>query len=146
MATYVPTNKKLVHACEFGNAGIYTNNTTAATGVAGDKFNVVEIPAGLSVSRVVIKTADLDSGATPALAAKIGFAPSDGSAAVSGADTAVSAAAAFGQAAGTTTFEIFPSYRVEVDSYLVIEVTTGAATSASGVIHGKCEGTLTGVK
>jgi hypothetical protein len=144
---YKPTKaNEPVHSGDHGNRVVFADNCVA-TGdlVAADALNAVKIPAGTLVDRVVIKNPDLDSAT--ALTAKIGFAPTDGSAGVSGADVAVSADAAWGRAAATTTYEIFPPYKVLVDSYLSVVVGTGAtASSGGGTVYGKVEGENLGVK
>lgn len=148
MGTRNSGNTKPVHAAEYGNAVKFHDAITTVAGDVGAAavVQLVKVAAGTEVDRVVVKNTDLDAHATPTLTAKIGFAPIDGSAAVAGADTAVSADAAFGQAAATTTFEIFPPYLVEVDSWLSITVGTGAATAAAGTIDAKVEGIAKGVR
>lgn len=148
MSTKTTSSKKAVFSAEYGNAVKYSDSSVLATTDidAADIINLVYVPAGTVVDRVRTKTTDLDSGATPTLAAKIGFTPVDGSAAVAGADTAVSAAAAWGQAAGVLSFDVIPPYAVEVDSYLSIVISTGAATAAAGTAYAVVEGESVGIK
>lgn len=148
MSTKTTTSKKAVFSAEYGNAVKYSDSVALGTADidAADIIQLVYVPAGTAVDRVRIKTDDLDSGATPTLAAKIGFTPVDGSAPVSGADTAVSAAAAWGQAAGVLSYDVIPPYKVEVDSYLSVVITTGAATAAAGNAHAVVDGDSIGVK
>ena len=135
-----------VHACEFGNRVVF-QDSAAATGdlVAADILNLCKIPAGTLVDRVVIKNADLDSSTV--LTAKIGFAPADGTAGDSGDDEAVAADASWGRTAATTTYEIFPPFRCDVDSFLAVVVGTGATgSSGGGTVYGKVEGEALGAK
>jgi len=148
MATKTNPTKatKPVHSGDHGNRVVFADYaTTTGDCVAADAINTVKIAAGTLVDRVVVKNPDLDSAT--ALTAKIGFAPTDGSAGVSGADVAVAADASWGRTAATTTYEIFPPYLVTVDSYLSIVVGTGATVSSGGVtVYGKVEGENIGVK
>lgn len=147
MTTYSRTNNAAPRSCEYGNASVFADQSSVTAAlIAADIINPVKIPAGTRVSRVVVKNTDMDTNGTPALTAKIGFAAADGSAMPSGADTAVSADAAFGQAAATTTYEIFPPYVVEKDAFLSIVVGTGAATGAAGTVYAKVEGETLGAK
>lgn len=150
MATYNPSDLlKPAHSQAFGNRDVYTGKCVIATDVANaDVMNLAMVPAGTLVDRVVIKVPALDSSTV--LTAKIGFAPSDGSAAPSdmaSADVAVAASGAWAQAAATTTYEIFPPYKVTVDSYLQV-VATHATTGSSGggTVYGKVEGEGLGAK
>jgi hypothetical protein len=142
------TTKKRVHGAEYGNAVIASDSLAVVAGdVAAASVNkLCPIAGGTTVHRVVIKNTDLDSNGTPTLTAKIGFSPIDGSAAAAGQDTAVAANGAWGQAAATTTYEIFPPVFVDKDSYLTLVVGTGAATGAAGTIYAKVEGEAVGLK
>lgn len=152
MANYNPTLPTPTHTGECGNGAVYYNQ--CAVGVApalNDQIRPVKVPAGTAVHRVVIRNTDMDTNGTPTLAAKIGFTPVDSSiTAPSGADTAIAAAAAWGQAAVAPptggVYEVFPPYVVEVDSYLNIVVTTGPATGATGTVYAKVEGDAIGPK
>lgn len=148
MGTKTSTTKKANFSAEYGNNSIFHDTLSLDTGDinGADIAKLCKIPAGTDVHRVVIKSTDMDTNGTPTLTAKIGFSPVDGSAAPSGADTAVAATAAFGQSAATTTYEIFPPYRVEKDSYLTLVIDTGAATAAAGTVSAKVEGEIVGVK
>lgn len=149
MGTKTTSNRKNVVSGLVGNAAVFHDSVAVATtdvnGI-GDVIQPVKVAAGTEVHRVVIKNTDLDGGTTPTLAAKIGFTPADGSAAPSGADTAVAAAGAWAQSAATTTYEIFPPYRVEKDSFLNIVLTAAATTPAAGTVNAKVEGEALGVK
>lgn len=141
MPKYNPTNflDPLHSAGDRGNAVVYVGSVTpAAAIVLSDSVRPCSVAAGTKVHRVVIKNDDLDTGAT--LAAKIGFIPADGSAQPAGGDAIVKATGVWGQAAATTTYEIFPPYLVEVDSYLDIVVTTAPTGGGVGTVHGKVEG------
>ncbi|MDE1545937.1 hypothetical protein PTW32_10945 [Dechloromonas agitata] len=147
MGTKTTSNRKNVVSGLVGNAAVFHDSVAVATtdvnGI-GDVIQPVKVAAGTEVHRVVIKNTDLDSATS--LQAKIGFTPADGSAAPSGADTAVAAAGAWGQSAATTTYEIFPPYRVEKDSFLNIVLTAAAGTPAAGTVYAKVEGEALGVK
>lgn len=146
---YIPSNiLGFLHGSgDDGNGLVYHDSAvlTAALLLA-DSVRPCRVAGGTKVHRVTIKVPDLDTNATPTLAAKIGFTPSDGSAQPAGADVAVSAAAAFGQSAGTISFDVFPPYLVEQDSYLDITVTTAPATGATGTVYAKVEGEAIGIK
>lgn len=148
MGTKTTSSKKLTPSSLYSTAVIFNDGVAVAAGdvEAADVIQPVLVPAGTEVHRVVIKNTDLDSNGAPALTAKIGFTPADGSAAPAGADTAVATNGAWGQSAATTTYEIFPPYRVEKDSYLNIVVGTGAATGAAGTVYAKVEGEGLGIK
>ena len=147
MANKTSPNRR-IHSAEYGNA--YKNNdrlTVAVTNLlVADILKLCFVPGGTFVDRVVVKNTDMDTGATPLSTAKIGFAPVDGTAAAAGSDVIVSATAAFGQAAATTTYEIFPPFRVELDSWLTIVIGAAPATAAAGTIEAKVEGECIGVR
>lgn len=148
MGTSITANTlKHVHSAEYGNRTVYTDEYSVLTTdlQAADVVKLCRIPAGTLVDRVVVKNTDLDSNATPTLTAKLGFSPTDGSAAPTADVTAIAANAAWGQAAATTTYEIFPPYEVAKDSYVTIIVGTGAATAATGTLNVKVEGEGLGV-
>ena len=147
MGTKTTSNRKNVVSGLIGSASVFHDFVAVVTtdlNEIGDVIQPVKVSAGTEVHRVVIKNTDLDGGTT--LAAKIGFTPADGSAAPSGADTAVAAAGAWAQSAATTTYEIFPPYRVEKDSFLNIVLTAAATTPAAGTVYAKVEGEALGVK
>ncbi len=147
MGNYNPSNvnNSLSSTGDGGNACVYADSVSVSAAPAlADKIRPCLVAGGTKVSRVVIKVTDMDTGGTPALAAKIGFAPADGSS--GGDDDVVASAAAFGQSAGTVTYEIFPPYLVGEDSYLEAVVTTAPATGATGTVYGKVEGEAIGVK
>jgi hypothetical protein len=149
MGTVKSTSKGPAYSSDGGNASVFCDSVgvTNADIDAADIIKLVRVPAGTDVHRVTVKTTELDSHGTPTLTAKIGFTPIDGSSAVSGADTAVSADAAWGQNAETLTFNVFPPYRVEVDSWLTFVIGTGAATeAATGTVYAKVEGEALGVQ
>lgn len=149
MGTKTSTNKGNIFSSDGGNNSVFVDSVavTNADIDAADIIKLVRVAAGTDVHRVVVKTTELDTNGAPTLTAKIGFTPIDGSAAVSGADTAVAADAAWGNNAETVTHEIFPPYRVEVDSWLTIVIGTGAATeAATGTVSAKVEGEALGVQ
>lgn len=149
MGTVTSTSKNPAYSSDGGNNSVFVDSVavTNADIDAADIIKLVRVPAGTDVHRVVTKTSELDSNVSPSLTAKIGFTPRDGSAAVSGADTAIKADGAWGQNAETLTYEIFPPYRVEVDSWLTIVFGTGGATeAATGTISAKVEGEALGVQ
>lgn len=139
--------KKPIHSASYGNSSVFTDTLSLATTnlVAADLLRCCEVPGGMLVHRVAVKTTDLDANATPTLTAKIGFVPVDGSAAPSGADVAIAATAAWGQSAATTVYEVLPPYLVTADSYLAIVIGTGAATAAAGTINASIVGEVVGI-
>lgn len=149
MGTVTSTSKNPAYSSDGGNNSVFVDAVavTNADIDAADIIKLCRVPAGTDVHRCVVKTTELDSNGAPSLTAKIGFTPCDGSAAVSGADTAIAADGAWGQNAETVTHEIFPPYRVEVDSWLTIVIGTGAATeAATGTVSAKVEGEALGVQ
>lgn len=149
MGTKTSTSKKAVHSMGYGNAVVFHDQVavTNADIDAADVIQPVKVPAGTAVHKVRVKTTELDTNGVPSLTAKIGFTPCDGSAAASGADTAVSADAAWGQNAEVKEFDVIPPYVVEVDSWLNIVIGTGAATeAATGTVYAVVEGDARGVK
>lgn len=146
MGTKTTTSKKPVASVP---TGVVLHDSVAVTNAdidAADVIQPVKVPAGTYVHKVRVKTTELDSHGTPTLTAKIGFTPCDGSAAPSGADTAVSADAAWGQNAEVKSFDVIPPYLVEKDSWLNIVIGTGAATeAATGTVYGVVEGQNHGV-
>ena len=149
MGTVTSTKRDAIYSNDEGNQSVFIDSVavTNADIDAADIIKLVRVAAGTDVHRVTIKTTELDTHGTPSLTAKVGFTPIDGSAAASGADTAVLADAAWGQNAETITTNIFPPYRVEKDSWLTIVIGTGAATeAATGTVSAKVEGEALGVK
>lgn len=154
-ATYQPSNVSdpLKSSGDCGNASVFYGSAVIAANLATtDKVRPCRIAAGTKVHRVVVKNPDLDSGAN--LAMNIGFAHIDGSAATANetADatarsltvaTLVAAAATTWQGAATTTYEIFPPFLVEQDSYLQgVPTVAGVGT---GTVYAKVEGEAIGV-
>lgn len=149
MGTVTSTNRNNIYSNDEGNASVFVDSVavTNADIDSADIVKLVRVAAGTEVHRVVTKTTEIDTNVSPSLTAKIGFTPIDGSAAPSGADVAIKADGAWGQNAETLTYEIFPPYRVEKDSWLTIVFGTGAATkAATGTISAKVEGEALGVK
>lgn len=149
MGTVISTKKAPVYSNDEGNMSVFNDSivVTNADIDAADIIKLCKVAAGTEVHRVTTKTTEIDTHGSPSLTAKIGFTPIDGSSAVSGADTAVSSDAAWGQNAEVKTFEVFPPYRVEKDSWVTIVIGTGAATeAASSTIYVKVEGEALGVK
>ncbi|MEN6540821.1 MAG: hypothetical protein ABFC67_14535 [Mizugakiibacter sp.] len=142
MGTKTTSSKKQIQSSGVGNSVVFHDQVAVAAADVGaaDVIQPVIVAAGTYVHKVRTKTTDLDSNVTPTLTAKIGFTPVDGSAAPSGADTAVSADAAWGQAAEVKSFDVIPPYLVEKDSYLNIVVGTGSATAAAGTVSAVVEG------
>ena len=144
MATYTTSSTVPMHSSSAGNAAVYVDSvaTTAALS-STDILNVVRVPAGALVHRVVVKAPDLDTGTT--LQAKLGFAYVDGTAVPSGYDTAVATAAAWAQSAATTTYELFPPVKLERDAFLQIVATANGAVN-TGTVSGKVECEPLGVR
>lgn len=137
-------NLTAAFSSNFGNRSVFADSAVQATDcVAADTIDLVKIPGGTLVDRVVIKNPDLDSAT--ALTAKIGFAAADGSS--TSQDATVAADGAWGRTAATTTYELFPPVLVAVDSYLRVTVGTGATgSSGGGTVYGKVEGEALGMK
>jgi hypothetical protein len=149
MGTVTSTKKGPAFSSDGGNASVFFDSkaVTNADIDAADIIKLCRVAAGTDVHRVTVKTTELDTNGSPTLTAKIGFTPVDGSAAVSGADVAVLADAAWGNNAETVLTEVFPPYRVEVDSWLTIVIGTGANTeAATGTVYAKVEGESIGVQ
>lgn len=154
MSTINPAkSQQPVHSCEYGNRSVHVDKAVTTTTVKleiSDKINLCKIPNGTLVDRVVVNNPDLDTGST--LQFKLGFAPSDGSAAPSSMvspDVAVAAdGATTWQAAATTTYEIFPPYRLDTECYLQAVVSAAATGVQAGAlsIHAKVEGEPLGQK
>lgn len=146
MGTKTTVSKKLISSSLEGNAMVFVDSVaTLTTDVdAADVIQPVRVAAGTEVHRVTTKVSN--ALAASALTAKIGFTPVDGSAAPSGADTAIKADGAWGIVTTPVVFDIFPPYRVEKDSWLNIVVGTAATTPAAGTVYAKVEGEGLGVK
>lgn len=129
-------------------------NDSAAVGVAQAINDTIDfrIPKGLELGMLRLAWTDMDTGGSPALAAKVGFAPINGSTvvangvAVSADDDYFAAAAAIGQTAGGQVYAGFPPVVFEEDVYLRITVTTAAATFAAGTIYATLIGAQVGIK
>ena len=105
---------------------------TPAGGALNDVWRIARIPAGSYVLSGQMKNADLDSNGSPTLEVKNGNLPNDGSA---GDDDAFgSAITQLQAAAGPTNMNFSQGVYVEKDSFLVVTVTTAAATYAAGVV------------
>ena len=129
-----------------GNRNVYVDSVAVPDTLApGDNIRPCRVAGGTLVDRVVIKNDELDTNLSPTLAATIGFRAVDGSPQSPADVIAVAEDDAFANAAGTNTFEIFPPYLVERDSFLEINVTTAAATAAAGTVSAKVEGEAVGV-
>jgi hypothetical protein len=133
-AIYQPASNKTPYSGDDGNRGVYADSAVVAANLATtDVINLLKLPAGSLIDRVVIKNPDLDSGAN--LAVNIGFANCDGTAGESA--TAVASAATTWQAAATTTYELFPPILLEKDCYLQAVPTVGGV--GTGTIYAKAE-------
>jgi len=138
-ATYQPVSGKSPYSGDDGNRVVFTDDAVVAANLATtDAVNLVKLPAGTLVDRVVIKNPDLDSGAV--LAVNIGFANVDGSTGPSA--TAVASAATTWQAVATTTYELFPPVKLTKDAYLQAVPTVGG--TGTGTIYAKVEGEALG--
>lgn len=148
MATYQTTSTGAVHSCEYGNRTVHQGSAAVSTKLGiGDKVRMCKIPGGTLVDRVVVKTGDMETDATPTLTDKIGWEPMDGST-VTNADVAFCASGATTrQSAATTTYEIFPPVLVTKDSWLTLTcVAAATAMSAAVTCSGKVEGETIGIK
>ena len=141
MTIYVNQSTAAPFSGDDGNQVVYTDSSVIGANLTtSDKVNLVKVPAGTKVDRVVIKNADLDSGAN--LAVNIGFANVDGTSGPSA--TAVASAATTWQAAATTTYELLPPVVLEKDAYLQAVPTVGGV--GTGTVYGKVEGENLGSK
>jgi len=148
MASYraVDLLTKSIPSSFYGGPVTVAGALTPAGGLLADKYYPVRIPAGTDVYRVTIKNADLDSNGGPTLAIKIGYEPIDGSTPVTDAFVAAGSTILQAVAAAGGNMFAFKPVRVDKESYLVIEVSTVAATFAAGEITAIVEGMGLGTK
>lgn len=129
-------------------------NDSATVGVAQAVNDTIDfrIPKGFELSMLRLAWTDMDTNGSPAMAAKVGFAPINGSTvvangvAVSGNDSYFTAAAAFGQSKGGQVYADFPPIVFEDDVYLRITCTTVAATFAAGTVYAAMLGAQVGTR
>jgi len=107
--------------------------TISANPTAADTVDFL-LPAGqeLSVLRFVLP--DMDTGGSPAMAGKIGYAPVASDSTLTGDDDYFRATAAIGQAAGLIDCAFAPVMFQE-DVKIQITWTTAAATFAAGSVY-----------
>lgn len=148
MATKTSINKQPQHSAEYGNAAKFHDSIAVLTTdiALASVVQLVKIPAGTLVDRVVVNATDMDSNVAPALATNIGFSNVDGTASPGGDATAVATASTVGQAAGTVVFDVFPTFMCEQDKWLTLTVTAAPATAVAGTFTAKVEGTMRGVR
>lgn len=154
MATYNSVNAfEPPRSGQFGISGSWADKTSLTVAVADtDVLRLVELPAGIDVSKVVIRTTQLDSNVSPTLTASIGFKAKDGSAlaadyASTAATSAVATTAAFANTAGITEYYLNPPYRLEVPAWLAVTMTAEPATGeATGTVYGFVQGIVLGAK
>lgn len=129
-----------------GNQVIVHGAVTPTGGALGDKYRLCEIPAGVEAFRLTIKNTDLDSNASPTLAIKAGYENKDGTTG-DGAAFAAAGSTILQSVSGVggNVFFVKP-VAIEKDAILVLEVTTAAATFASGEIVAVLEALGRGAK
>lgn len=148
MATFsaVNLNSKPRHMGGYGNGLVVWDTTEPTAAAADDVLRLARIPAGATVTGVEIVSDDLDSGATPALAVKVGFEPVDATEGPAADDDFFAAAGSTAiQAAGRTALSFHP-LKFERDVFLIATVTAAAATFAAGKVTAIVTGEATGVK
>ena len=130
----------------YGNGWIGFGTVTPAAGTSGDIYYPTLIPAGTLVTDVDIVNDKLDSNGAPALACKVGYMP------VNAADGPIAVDDYFA-AAGNTLLRnagrsplAFQPIKFEKPVYLIITLTTGAATFASGKVTAIVKGDALGVR
>ena len=148
MATFNATdlNSKIRHMGAYGNATVTWGSVTPTTGVSGDIYRPMIIPAGVEVTDVDIVNDDLDSNAAPTIACKVGYAPlnpADGPAAVD--DYFAAAGKTFLNAVGRTSLAFQP-IKFEKPVYLIVTLTASATTFASGKVTAIVKGDAAGIK
>lgn len=148
MAIYNATdlNTKNRHMGGYGNAVVVYGSVTPTAAIFGDVYRPVVIPAGLDVTDVDIVNDDLDTGGTPTISCKVGFAPlnaAEGPTAVD--DYFASTGKTFLNAAGRTSLA-FPPIKFEKPVFLILTITGGAAAFTSGKVTAIVKGDGVGVK
>jgi hypothetical protein len=130
----------------YGNGFIGFGTVTPATGVSGDIYYPMLIPAGALVTDVDIVNDDLDSNVSPTIACKVGYTPVNAADGLT-ADDAYFAAAGktFLNAAGRTSLAFQP-IKFDKPVYLIVTLTANAATFASGRVTAIVKGDALGVK
>ena len=134
------------HMGGYGNAVVVWGSVSPTAGASGDIYRPLIIPGGLEVTDVEIVADDLDSGATPALAVKVGFTPlnpTDGP--IEDDDYFAAAGSAALQAAGRTSLSFHP-IKFERPVILIITLTAAAATFAAGKVSVIVKGDGLGIK
>lgn len=133
----------------FGNGVVATGKIAlTANPTAADVLRIMRIPAGSTVSALLIGNTDLDSNGAPTLVVGFGYAP------VVSADGPTASAAYFA-AAGQTILQAasdgklyckFDEVTFDQDVYLTATVGTASATFAAGSIYAVALGRARGVK
>jgi hypothetical protein len=130
----------------YGNGWIGFGTVTPAAGTSGDIYYPTLIPAGALVTDVDIVNDKLDSNGAPALACKVGYMPvnaTDGPVAVD--DYFAAAGSTLLRNAGRSSLAFQP-IKFEKPVYLIVTLTTSAATFASGRVTAIVKGDALGVK
>lgn len=132
------------HMDSHGNVVAYPGTVAPTAGASGDVYRPTIVPAGVELYELKIRNQDHDSGATAAIAAKVGFSGVNGETSglvsipgstATGADDDYFAAAGATllRTAGETNYSFVP-FKVEKPIYIDITVTTAASTFVSGDI------------
>ena len=142
------TLNKNVYMQAFGNSVILDGTLAlAANPTAADVLRIMRIPAGTTVSMLVIANTDMDTG-TPDFVVSIGYAPVDSTdGPTADADYfAAAGTAILGTANLGTVYAQFAPITFDKDVYLTMTVGTDAATFAAGTIYAQAIGIARGVK
>jgi hypothetical protein len=130
----------------YGNAAVTWGSVTPASGISGDIYRPLIIPAGMEVTDVDIVNDDLDSSGAPTIACKVGFSPVSAADGPTGDDAYfASAGKTFFNAAGRTSLAFQP-VKFDKPVYLIITLTASAATFASGKVTAIVKGDAAGIK
>lgn len=137
---------RAMHLGEFGNMTGNRNYATPTAAAVNDIIVPTRIPAGFELWQLELQVPVLDSDSTPTLQATVGYRPVDSTVGPAVDDDYFSGAAAnFGHAASRVRYDFVP-IMFEYDVDVIVTVTTGAATFASGDVWGIAIGDGRGVK
>ncbi len=126
-----------------GRAVFINDSAVVSTNPVANDTHDFRIPAGLELSLLRFKLPDMDTNATPTLAAKIGYAPVDASSALAASDSYFRAAAALGQAAAQVECDFVP-ITFQEDVKITVTWTVTSATFAAGTVYMTAAGNAKG--
>ena len=107
----------------------YSSFTMTVTPVNTDVFEMLRVPAGARITRVTLKSTDIDTNGTPTVLLHVGDAADP--------DRLI-AGATIGQAGGTSTALVSSTgqfYRYPSETVISVSIPTGPATGAVGTIE-----------